>query len=48
MGIPQNLDLKNVKSAGIGKLLTAGFDSEINAGLGVMLELTKAMGKLKS
>ena len=48
MGIPQNLGLKNVKSAGIGKLLTAGFDSEIKAGLGVMLELTKAMGKLKS
>lgn len=48
MGIPQNVDLKNVKSAGVGRLMTAGFDSEIKAGLGVMLELTKAMGKLKS
>jgi len=48
MGIPGDIDLKNVKSAGMGKLMTAGFDSEIKAGLGVMLELTKAMGKLKS
>ncbi len=48
MGIPGDIDLKNVKSAGVGKLMTAGFDSEIQAGLGVMLELTKAMGKLKS
>ncbi len=48
MGIPGDIDLKNVKSAGMGKLMTAGFDSEIQAGLGVMLELTKAMGKLKA
>ncbi len=48
MGIPQDIDLKNIQSAGVGKLLTAGFDSDIKAGLGVMLELTKAMGKLKS
>ena len=48
MRIPGDIDLKNVKSAGMGKLMTAGFDSEIKDGLGVMLELTKAMGKLKS
>jgi uncharacterized protein YjgD (DUF1641 family) len=48
MTIPGEIDLENVQSAGVGKLLTAGFDKEIKAGLGVMLELTKAMGKLKS
>jgi uncharacterized protein YjgD (DUF1641 family) len=48
MSIPGSVDLKNAQSAGVGTLLTAGFNTEIKAGLGVMLELTKAMGKLKS
>ncbi len=47
MDLPKNIDLKNSKPAGPGKLMTAGFDKELQAGLGVMLELTKAMGKLK-
>lgn len=48
LGIPELVDLENAKSAGIGSLIKAGFDDEIKSGLGVMLELTKAMGKMKS
>jgi len=47
LNMPRDVDLKNAQSAGIGKLISAGFDSDIKDGLGVLLELTKAMGKLK-
>ncbi len=46
--VPANVDLDNVKKVGPFGILSAGFDSEMKDGLGVMMALTKAMGKLKS
>ncbi len=46
-GLPAKIDLSSSKKVGAFGLLSAGFDSEIKEGLGVLLELTKAMGKLK-
>lgn len=44
--IPSKVDLGNAKSVGVMGLATAGFNPEISKGLGVMMELTKAMGKI--
>lgn len=45
--LPANVDLANTQKVGPFKMITAGFNSEVKEGLGVMMELTKAMGKLK-
>jgi uncharacterized protein YjgD (DUF1641 family) len=44
--IPSNVEIENAKSVGILGLASAGFNPEIGKGLGVLLELTKAMGKI--
>ena len=45
--LPGNIDLSNSKKVGPFKMLSAGFNDEVKDGLGVMMELTKAMGRLK-
>lgn len=45
--LPGSIDLSNTKKIGPFKMLSAGFNDEVKDGLGVMMELTKAMGKLK-
>jgi len=45
--IPSKIDLDNAKSAGIFSVLGAGFNPEISRGLGIMLELAKAMGRIE-
>lgn len=45
--LPANVDLTNTQKIGPFKMISAGFNSEVKEGLGVMIELTKAMGKLK-
>lgn len=45
--IPSKVDLDNAKSVGVFGLASAGFNPEISKGLGVMMELTKAMGKIQ-
>lgn len=44
--IPSNVELENAKSIGVLGLASAGFNPEIGKGLGVLMELTKAMGKV--
>jgi len=44
--IPSKVELENAKSVGVFGLASAGFNPEISKGLGVMMELTKAMGKI--
>ena len=46
--IPASIDLENAKKVGPFGMLSAGFDSEIKEGLGVMMALTKAMGQMKA
>ena len=46
--IPATLDLANTKKVGPFGMLSAGFDPEVKDGLGVMMALTKAMGKMKT
>ena len=46
--IPAQVDLDSAKAVGPGGMLSAGFNKEIQTGFGVMLELTKALGKLKA
>ena len=46
--VPANVDLDNVKKVGPFGILSAGFDSDVKQGLGVMMALTKAMGKINS
>ena len=46
--IPAGLDLANTKKVGPFGMLSAGFDPEVKDGLGVMMALTKAMGKMKT
>jgi len=46
--LPSKIDLEKTKKVGPFKLASAGFNSEVKEGLGVMIELTKAMGKLKN
>jgi len=45
--IPANLDLANAKKVGPFGMISAGFDPEVKEGLGVLMAMTKAMGKLK-
>jgi uncharacterized protein YjgD (DUF1641 family) len=40
------IELENAKSIGVFGLASAGFNPEISKGLGVLMELTKAMGKI--
>lgn len=47
LDVPGNIDVENCKPVGIGGLMSAGFDGDIKKGLGVMMELTKALGKIK-
>ena len=44
--IPSKVELENAKSIGVFGLASAGFNPEISKGLGVLMELTKAMGKI--
>jgi uncharacterized protein YjgD (DUF1641 family) len=46
--IPGSVDLAQTNKVGPVGLISAGFNPEIKEGLGVILALTKAMGKLKS
>lgn len=48
VGMLSEVDLDASKKVGPFGLMSAGFNSEVKQGLGVMMELTKAMGKLKS
>lgn len=48
VAIPASVDLKNVRKVGPFGLLSAGFNSEVKQGLGVMMALTKAMGQMKT
>lgn len=45
--LPANVDLSRSREIGPMGLISAGFNSEIKQGLGVLIELTKAMGKMK-
>lgn len=45
--IPVGLDLGSSQSVGPVGLLKAAYSDDVKQGLGVMIELTKAMGKLK-
>lgn len=45
--LPANVNLAGSKKIGPMGLISAGFNSEIKQGLGVLMELTKAMGKMK-
>ncbi len=46
--IPLKVELENAKSVGVFGLASAGFNPEISKGLGVLMEFTKAMGKIES
>ena len=46
--IPSKVELENAKSVGVFGLASAGFNPEISKGLGVLMELTKAMGRIES
>lgn len=45
--IPANIDLTKSQEISPMGLLSAAFNSEVKQGLGVLMELTKAMGKMK-
>jgi len=45
--IPASLDLKSCKEVGPFSLLWAGSNKEVKEGLGVLMELTKGLGKLR-
>jgi len=45
--LPGNVDLSKSREIGPMGLISASFNSEIKQGLGVLMELTKAMGKMK-
>jgi hypothetical protein len=45
--LPGNVDLSKSREIGPLGLISAGFNSELKQGLGVLVELTKAMGKMK-
>ncbi|MFH0726000.1 MAG: DUF1641 domain-containing protein [Pseudomonadota bacterium] len=45
--LPGNVDLSKSREIGPLGLISAGFNSELKQGLGVLMELTKAMGKMK-
>ena len=45
--VPAGVDLGNVKKVGPFGLASAGFNDEVKQGFGVLIELTKALGKLQ-
>jgi len=45
--VPSKVDLSKAGKVGVLGLASAGFNSEISQGLGVIMELTKAIGKIK-
>jgi len=45
--IPSRVDLSSTRKIGPFGLMSAGCSKEVKEGLGVLIELTKAMGKLK-
>ncbi|MFC1886140.1 DUF1641 domain-containing protein [Thermodesulfobacteriota bacterium] len=45
--IPANIDFSQTKKVGPMGLMSAGFNKDVKEGFGVLLELTKALGKLK-
>jgi uncharacterized protein YjgD (DUF1641 family) len=45
--VPAKVDLDKAEKVGVFGLASAGFNSEIGKGLGVIMELTKAIGKIK-
>lgn len=45
--LPSHVDLEGCKKVGPFKLVSAMCDQEVKEGLGVLIELAKAMGKLK-
>jgi uncharacterized protein YjgD (DUF1641 family) len=45
--IPSKVELENAKSIGVFGLASAGFNPEIGKGLGVLMELIKAMGRIQ-
>ena len=45
--IPSKVELENAKSVGMFGLVSAGFNPEIRKGLGVLMELAKAMGRIQ-
>lgn len=46
--IPAQVELEKAKSIGVFGLASAGFDPEVSRGLGVLMELTKAMGRMSA
>ncbi len=46
--LPSHINLESAGKIGPMGLVSIGFNSEVKDGLGVMIELTKAMGKLKN
>ena len=46
--LPSKVDLENAKPIGPFGMIGAASSKEVKQGLGIMIELTKAMGKLKS
>lgn len=44
--IPSHVELENAQSVGLLGVAKAGFTPEVSQGLGVLMELTKAMGKI--
>ena len=44
--LPSNIDLSKAKPIGPFGLVSAGFNNEIGQGLGVLMEMTKAIGKI--
>ena len=46
--LPAQVDLESSKQVGAWGLMAAGFNPEIKQGLGVVMELTKAMGRMKA
>ncbi len=45
--IPSKVELENAKNVGVFGLASAGLNPEISKGLGVLMEFTKAMGKIQ-
>ncbi|MBA4366587.1 MAG: hypothetical protein C0403_02995 [Desulfobacterium sp.] len=45
--LPANIDLANSQKVGLVGMISAGFDNDVREGLGVVLELTKALRSLK-
>ena len=46
--LPSKIDLEKAKPIGLFGMIGAASSKEVKQGLGIMIELTKAMGKLKS